>query len=111
MFIWIHGVQKFVLFILGDVLGLLLKFSLRLRYIQLIWTLSMQEYVLSILGDLLMCFETAFRCSFVSQSSWSCRQREWRQWQVKLAEREVWCGRLVRLEDGEWRYCRFDATC
>jgi hypothetical protein len=31
MFIWIHGVQKFVLFVLGDVLGLLPKFSLRLR--------------------------------------------------------------------------------
>jgi hypothetical protein len=27
MFIWIHGVQKFVLFVLGDVLGLLPKFS------------------------------------------------------------------------------------
>jgi hypothetical protein len=22
----------------------------------------------------------------------------------------VWCGRLARLEDGQWRYCRFDAT-
>jgi hypothetical protein len=31
MFIWIHGMQKFVLFVLGDVLGLLPKFSLRLR--------------------------------------------------------------------------------
>jgi hypothetical protein len=31
-----------------------------------------------------------------------------RQWQVKLAEREVWCGRLARLEDGQWRYYRFD---
>jgi hypothetical protein len=31
MFIWIHGVQKFVLFVLDDVLGLLPKFSLHLR--------------------------------------------------------------------------------
>jgi hypothetical protein len=31
MFIWIHDMQKFVLFVLGDVLGLLPKFSLRLR--------------------------------------------------------------------------------
>jgi hypothetical protein len=31
MFIWIHGVQNFVLFVSGDVLGLLPKFSLRLQ--------------------------------------------------------------------------------
>jgi hypothetical protein len=31
MFIWTFSVQKFVLFVLGDVLGLLPKFSLRLR--------------------------------------------------------------------------------
>jgi hypothetical protein len=46
---------------------------------------------------------------FVSQSGWWRRQRKWRQGQVKLAEKEVWCGRLARLEDGQWRYCRFDA--
>jgi hypothetical protein len=22
----------------------------------------------------------------------------------------MWCGRLARLEDEKWRYCRFDAT-
>jgi hypothetical protein len=29
MFIWVHGMQKFVLFVLGDVLGLHLIFRLR----------------------------------------------------------------------------------
>jgi hypothetical protein len=58
-------------------------------------------------GVCFVCFGWSARCAlrlqsedcFVSQSGWWHRQRKWRQGQVKLAEREVWCGRLARLED------------
>jgi hypothetical protein len=71
----------------------------------------MQESVLFVLGDLLGVFlDWKSEDCFVSQSGWWHRQWKWHQGQVKLAEREVWCGRLVRLEDEQWQYCRFDAT-
>jgi hypothetical protein len=66
--IWTLGVQKFVLFVLGDMFSLLRNSDCIYRRTQLIWILSVHESVLFVMGNLLSVLLGAVTEVYVSQS-------------------------------------------